>query len=115
MAYDNTFNALADKTRRAILERIARSPCSVGEITQTLTVSQPAVSQHLRVLKEAGLVRMEKDGVRRIYRIAPEGLKEARSYFDQFWTDALEAFHEAAHKQSGTDENKGGKQWKKMK
>ncbi|MDH5737580.1 MAG: metalloregulator ArsR/SmtB family transcription factor [Gammaproteobacteria bacterium] len=96
MTYTYTFEALSDETRRLILARIAKSPCTVGEIVQLMPVSQPAVSQHLKILKEAGLVTAKKDGVKRIYSIAPDGIAGARNYLDQLWGDALEAFKEAA-------------------
>jgi DNA-binding transcriptional ArsR family regulator len=96
MTYISTLNALSDGTRRAILEKIAVGACGVGEIAAVIPVSQPAVSQHLRVLKEAGLVRVRKKGTRRIYSLAPDGLVELRAYFDSMWGDVLTAFKEAA-------------------
>lgn len=86
------FVALSDPTRRAVLERVAERPRSVGEIAQTLPVSRPAVSQHLKVLKEAGLVLDHEEGTRRIYRIDPAGLGAIRAWLDRFWDEALEAF-----------------------
>jgi|SRR5205823_2805908 len=88
--------ALADPTRRAIFERLREGPRPVGELARDLPVSRPAVSQHLRVLKEAGLVSERKDGTRRLYRIEPEAVAELRGYFDEFWSQALEAFKAAA-------------------
>jgi DNA-binding transcriptional ArsR family regulator len=88
--------ALADPTRRAVFERLRSGPRPVGEIARGLPVSRPAVSQHLRVLKEAGLVTERKDGTRRLYRVDPGGLEELRAYFEEFWTDALAAFKAAA-------------------
>jgi DNA-binding transcriptional ArsR family regulator len=88
--------ALADPTRRAIFERLARSPGAVGEIAQTVPVSRPAVSQHLKVLKDAGLVIDRPEGTRRVYSVDPEGLAQIRAYFEQFWTTSLEAFRDAA-------------------
>jgi DNA-binding transcriptional ArsR family regulator len=96
------FSALADPTRRQVFERVGRGPCSVTEIARGLPVSRPAVSQHLRVLKEAGLVKDQADGARRVYRIDPKGLGQLRAWLDQFWGVALEAFRaevEAAHDQ----------------
>ena len=90
------FAALADPTRRAIFERLREGPRPVGEIARELPVSRPAVSQHLRVLKEAGLVTERRDGTRRLYRIDPAGVAALRDYFDEFWTDALAAFKSAA-------------------
>jgi DNA-binding transcriptional ArsR family regulator len=88
--------ALADPTRRAVFEQLRGGPRAVGEIAEGLPVSRPAVSQHLRVLKKAGLVTERKDGTRRLYRIDPNGVGAIRDYFDQFWTDALAAFKAAA-------------------
>jgi DNA-binding transcriptional ArsR family regulator len=95
-ANGNGFAALADATRRAVFERLRSGPRSVGELASGLPVSRPAVSQHLRVLKEAGLVTEERQGTRRLYRVEPNGLAELRAYFEEFWTDALAAFKEAA-------------------
>jgi DNA-binding transcriptional ArsR family regulator len=92
----NGFAALADPTRRAIFERLRGGPRPVGELARGLPVSRPAVSQHLRVLKEAGLVTERKEGTRRLYRVDPSGLGELRAYFEEFWTDALAAFKTAA-------------------
>src|SRR5215475_4702993 len=92
MAYGNALTALADPTRRAVFERLSEGPLSVGEIAAELPVSRPAVSQHLKVLKEAGLVRDEADGVRRLYEVDPRGLAELRSWLDRLWGDALDAF-----------------------
>ena len=89
-------DAMGDPTRRAILERLSAGPLPVGEIARGLPVSRPAVSQHLRVLKEAGLVRDRPEGTRRLYRIDPAGLAGVRAYFDRFWTQALAAFKAAA-------------------
>ena len=88
--------ALADPTRREVFERLHSGPLAVGEIAAALPVSRPAVSQHLRVLKEAGLVTERKDGTRRLYRVDPTGVASLRDYFDGFWTDALAAFKAAA-------------------
>lgn len=97
-----TFGALADPTRRRIFERLRSGPKAVGVIAAGLSVSRPAVSQHLKVLKDAGLVREEPDGTRRIYRIDPRGLGPLRAWLDRFWDDALEAFHAEVEKDSGT-------------
>ena len=99
MAYEVAITALADPTRRSIFERLRRGPRAVGELAAGLPVSRPAVSQHLRVLKEAGLVSERRDGTRRLYRIEPEGLEELREYFERFWDEALEAFKEAAERE----------------
>jgi DNA-binding transcriptional ArsR family regulator len=95
-------DALGDATRRAIFERLREGPRAVGELAQGLPVSRPAVSQHLRVLREAGLVAEQREGTRRIYRIDPRGLAEIRSYFDEFWTQALAAFKAAAESKEET-------------
>jgi DNA-binding transcriptional ArsR family regulator len=93
MANLNTaFVALADPTRRALFERLARRPRAVGEIAAGLPVSRPAVSQHLRVLREAGLVAVEAQGTRRIYRADPRALAALRHWLDGFWDGRLAAF-----------------------
>jgi DNA-binding transcriptional ArsR family regulator len=89
---------LADPTRRAIFERIADRPRPVGELARELPVSRPAVSQHLKVLKEAGLVTDRADGNRRIYQLDHEGVGALRAYLDQFWNQSLAAFKDAAEK-----------------
>ncbi|MDH3944006.1 MAG: metalloregulator ArsR/SmtB family transcription factor [Anaerolineae bacterium] len=96
MTYGNVIEALGDGTRRRILERLRQGACTVGELAALLPVSQPAVSQHLRVLREAGIVRAKVDGQRRIYSLAPEGLGELRDYIDRLWDEALGAFQQAA-------------------
>lgn len=88
--------ALADPTRRAVLEELRLGPRAVGEIARHLPVSRPAVSQHLRVLKEAGLVRDRADGTRRIYSVNGDGLAELREYVNGFWDEALAALKAAA-------------------
>jgi DNA-binding transcriptional ArsR family regulator len=93
-------DALGDWTRRRILEGLRAGPRSVGELAADLPVSRPAVSQHLRVLEQAGLVSHRKDGTRRIYRVEPQGLAQIRAYFDSFWGDVLEHFAEAARKET---------------
>jgi DNA-binding transcriptional ArsR family regulator len=89
-------DALGDRTRRAIFEMLRNGPLAVGEIAGELPVSRPAVSQHLRVLKEAGLVTERRNGTRRIYRVDPDGVATLRAYFDEFWNETLAAFKEAA-------------------
>jgi DNA-binding transcriptional ArsR family regulator len=89
-------DALGDPTRRAIFEQLRRGPRAVGEIASELPVSRPAVSQHLRVLKNVGLVTERREGTRRLYRLDPDGLGELRDYFDDFWTEALAGFKAAA-------------------
>jgi len=90
--------ALSDPTRRAIFERLAEGPRSVGELADGLPVSRPAVSQHLRVLKDAGLVFDRPDGTRRLYQLDPDGVGALRTYVDRFWTQALAAFKDAAER-----------------
>jgi DNA-binding transcriptional ArsR family regulator len=92
-------SALGDPTRRAIFERLADGPLPVGEIARGLPVSRPAVSQHLKVLKAAGLVIDQADGTRRLYRIDPAGVGALRAYFDGFWNQALAAFKTAAERE----------------
>lgn len=100
---DACWDALGDRTRRAIFSRLARRPCAVGELARELPVSRPAVSQHLKVLKEAGLVRDERDGNRRIYRVDPAGLEALRVDLDRFWTIALEGFKATVEQREGQD------------
>lgn len=88
--------ALGDPTRRAIFEHLAERPRSVTELASELPVSRPAVSQHLRALKEAGLVTDRASGTRRIYQVDPEGVLRLRAYLDRIWTDAFAAFKAAA-------------------
>ena len=92
MTNARAFAALADPTRREVFERLASGPRSVGELASGLPVSRPAVSQHLKVLKEAGLVSDRAEGARRVYQIDPQGLGRLRQWLDRFWEDALEAF-----------------------
>src|SRR5690242_14866982 len=92
MAYETALVALADPTRRHVFERLRRGSRSVGQIAEGLPVSRPAVSQHLKVLKEAGLVTDRAEGARRVYQIDPAGLGQIRAWLDRFWDVALEAF-----------------------
>ena len=92
MAYDSALAALADPTRREVFERLRSGPRAVGEIAEEMPVSRPAVSQHLKVLKEAGLVADRAEGARRVYYIDPHGLGPLRKWLDQFWDQALVAF-----------------------
>ena len=94
----NGFDALGDPTRRAIFERLARGPLPVGTLAEQLPVSRPAVSQHLRVLKLAGLVHDEADGTRRVYRVDPAGVRDLRDQLDRFWDQAMTAFKQAVEK-----------------
>src|SRR5689334_23819512 len=99
MTYGSAFSALADPTRRRVFERLRSGPRSVGDIARGLPVSRPAVSQHLRVLKGAGLVTDEQQGTRRLYRIEPDGLESLRAWFDSFWDAALAEFKAAAERE----------------
>jgi DNA-binding transcriptional ArsR family regulator len=90
--YRDSLMALADPTRLAVFERLAKEPAAVNEIASELPVSRPAVSQHLRVLKDANLVFDEQIGNRRIYHLNPSGIEAIRTYFDRFWSDALKSF-----------------------
>lgn len=98
MAYTTALVALADPTRRAVFERLRAGPMGVSEIAAELPVSRPAVSQHLKVLKDAGLVADEPRGTARIYRIHADGLAELRDWLDSFWGDALASFKDYAEK-----------------
>ncbi len=100
-SFDDVFAALGDGTRRRTFELLRSGPQSVGALAAQLPVSRPAVSQHLRVLKEAGLVRDEQVGTRRLYRIEPASLQALRGYVDSFWTDALDSFKSAAERPEG--------------
>jgi DNA-binding transcriptional ArsR family regulator len=91
-----TLDALGDPTRRAVLELLREGPSPVGELARHLPVSRPAVSQHLRVLKEAGLVQDTPEGTRRVYRIDPRGLEELRTYLEGLWDAALSEFRRIA-------------------
>src|SRR5271170_7807756 len=92
MAYSNALTALADPTRRRVFEELRTGPKPVGEIARELPVSRPAVSQHLKVLKGAGLVRKETQGTRHVYSIDPQGLGAIRRWLDQFWDEAFVCF-----------------------
>jgi len=107
MAYGSALAALADPTRRDVFERLKSGPQPVGEIARGMPVSRPAVSQHLKALKEAGLVADRPDGTRRVYFIDPHGLGELRKWIDQFWDEALAAFQaEVEHGSNREDEVK---------
>jgi DNA-binding transcriptional ArsR family regulator len=99
MAYHKALASISDPTRRSVLEKLRAGPQSVGALAEQLPVSRPAVSQHLKVLKEAGLVKDRSEGTRRVYYIDPDGLGELRRWLDEFWDDALAAFaKEVKHK-----------------
>jgi len=103
MTYALALDALGDPTRRAIVERLREGARAVGEIARDLPVSRPAVSQHLRVLKDAGLVRDRRDGTRRLYELDAQGMAELRSYLDGFWAAGLEGFKAAAESSERRD------------
>jgi DNA-binding transcriptional ArsR family regulator len=92
MAYADVIDALADPTRRQLLERLTAGPLSAGELARGFPMSRPAVSQHLRVLREAKLITERREGTRRIYRLDAQGLIQLRTYFDDFWQRALDNF-----------------------
>jgi DNA-binding transcriptional ArsR family regulator len=100
----NGMDALGDPTRRAIFERLANGPKAVGEIADELPVSRPAVSQHLKVLKDVGLVVDRQEGTRRVYQVDTAGLAVLRTYLDQFWERSLASFASAANEQRGEQE-----------
>jgi DNA-binding transcriptional ArsR family regulator len=104
MAYADALAALADPTRRTVFETLGRGPRSVGDLARGLPVSRPAVSQHLRVLKKAGLVSERRVGTRNFYSVDGDGLAELRDYFEGFWDGALAAFKDAAEREEGEDE-----------
>ena len=102
MTYDKAFAALADPTRRQIFDRLRTGPRPVSSLAAGLPVSRPAVSQHLKILKQAGLVRDEADGARRLYRIDRDGLAGVRAWLNRFWDTALDAFQaEVTRQQKG--------------
>lgn len=104
MAYEQALVALADSTRRKVLEQIRGGARSVGEIAAHLPVSRPAVSQHLKALKEAGLVTDHAEGTRRVYSLNPDGFGELRQWLDQFWDVALESFKAHVESTGESDE-----------
>jgi len=103
MAYECALAALADPTRRAVFERLRNGPRPVNAIAQGMPVSRPAVSQHLKVLKEAGLVADRPEGNRRVYYIDPEGLGALRGWLDQFWDGALASFQAEVERSAGKE------------
>lgn len=100
----NPLDALGDPTRRQLFERLRQGPCSVTELISVVPVSQPAVSQHLKVLREAQLVKVEKRGQQRIYHLNPIGLAELRRYTESLWEDVLRAFGEEAERMADTED-----------
>jgi DNA-binding transcriptional ArsR family regulator len=108
MAYAEALAALADPTRRSVIETLRGGPRSVGDLARGLPVSRPAVSQHLRVLKDAGLVRERRVGTRNYYSVDGNGLTDVREYFETFWDEALAAFKAAAEQEGDEDEPDDG-------
>ena len=106
MAYGSALAALADPTRRRVFERLKKGPRAVSEVARGLPVSRPAVSQHLKALKEAGLVADRPEGTRRVYFIDPQGLGELRRWLDQFWDDALAAFQAEVERGASVEKGK---------
>ncbi len=100
MSYQDAISALADPTRRIIIDRLRSGALPVSVIAQGMTISRPAVSQHLRVLSDAGLLTVTPAGNKRLYAIAPEGVDSLRKYLDTLWDDALSAFARAAHEKA---------------
>ena len=100
-AYPHALQALGDPTRRTIFERLLERPRAVHELADELPVTRPAVSQHLRVLKDAGLVMHDAAGRRRLYRVDPRGLEDLHAYVEGFWLRALEDFKAAADDRPG--------------
>ena len=92
-------SALGDPTRRAILERLLKGPLPVGELARQFPVSRPAISQHLRVLKEAGLVSERRNGTRRLYRARPESIAQLRAYLESYWDENLRLLKQAAEQE----------------
>jgi DNA-binding transcriptional ArsR family regulator len=104
VAYGYAITALADPTRRAVFESLRQGPKPVVEIARGLPVSRPAVSQHLRVLREAGLVRERREGTRHFYSVDGDGRAQVREYFEEFWQDALDAFKATAENEAARDD-----------
>ena len=97
--HEAKLDALGDSTRRAIVQHLLRGPVSVGKLAKEFPVSRPAISQHLRVLKQASLVTDQISGTKRLYQLNLEGFETLRSYFDQFWSIALTAFQQKVEEQ----------------
>ncbi len=101
---EKALQALGDPSRRQIFERLSQNPSPVGQLARELPISRPAVSQHLKVLKEAGVVFDRKSGTRRVYQVDPKAVEALREYFDSFWSQALESFRATAQDQPCKDE-----------
>jgi len=106
--YRHALHALSDPTRRDILEALVKRPQAVGELAESLPVSRPAVSQHLKVLKVSGLVRETRHGTRRIYNVEVQGIVELRRYLDALWTNALGAFESAVDLELRSTQTRAG-------
>jgi len=104
MTYEKAIAALADPTRRAMIERLRSGPIAVGVLAADLPVSRPAVSQHLKVLSDAGLLRVKTQGTRRLYQLEPQGLAGLRAYLDALWDDALARFAARAEELAKEDD-----------
>jgi DNA-binding transcriptional ArsR family regulator len=115
VSVDAVLDALGDRTRRTILERLSAGPIAVGVLADQLPVSRPAVSQHLRVLKDAELVVESVAGTRRIYRIDKSGLRVVREYFDRFWETTLDNFAILAEAEARDDTRKQGARTRRAK
>ena len=102
--YDSQLDALGDATRRAILGHLRKGPLPVGALAKAFPISRPAISQHLRILKDARLVTDRPEGTRRVYQLDPAGFESVRVYLDQFWTTALDAFKQKADAESTRDD-----------
>ena len=98
--HDKQLDALGDPTRRAVLKTLRRGPLAVGDIARQFEISRPAISQHLRILKDAGLVTDSAEATRRVYELNREAFASLRGYFDEFWTTALDAFKERVEKKA---------------
>ncbi|MEM7354489.1 MAG: metalloregulator ArsR/SmtB family transcription factor [Acidobacteriota bacterium] len=108
MSYEKILTALADPTRREIFERLRQAPQPVGKLAAGLPVSRPAVSQHLKALKQAGLVTETRQGTRRFYRVDPRGLEPLRRYLNDFWGDVLTSFQAEAENEQGDSNDEPG-------
>ncbi|MHB1518631.1 MAG: ArsR/SmtB family transcription factor [Acidimicrobiales bacterium] len=101
----NALEALADPTRRKVFELVAERPCPVGELAGQMPVSRPAVSQHLKVLRLAGLVQEHREGTRHVYSVDPSGVETVRAYFDSFWQRSLTAFKVAVEQSNPSEQH----------
>lgn len=115
LAASDQISVLGDATRRAIFEMLADGPSSVVELSRRLPVTRPAVSQHLRVLKDAGLVTHQTAGTRHFYRLDPNGLAALRDYFSRFWQKALTDFKEAAERSHRENQKEKEEKWQRKK